>query len=148
MTDPVTVGALVASTLALAGETLVKSAVTESVKDAYKALKERVARWAGHDVEALEKAPTSAGRQSVVAEAIDRQSAEERAVLRDFAERLIGALRQHVPVGLDVKRLDAAAVQLSSITVTEGTGARFEDARVSGTFSAGPINVGQSPGKS
>ncbi len=71
MGEPVTIGVLAASALAMAGEAALKGTVSEAVKDAYKALKERVAHWAGGDVEALEKSPTSAGRQAVVAEAIN-----------------------------------------------------------------------------
>ena len=55
MADPVTIGVLTASALAMAGEAALKGAVGEAAKDAYKALKNRVARWAGSDVEALER---------------------------------------------------------------------------------------------
>jgi hypothetical protein len=147
MVEPLTVGVLVASALAMAGEEAVKSSVSEAVKDAYKALKSRVARWAGNDVEALEKTPASAGRQAVIAEVIESQSAEERALLHTLAERLVAALKQDRPVGLDVGRLEALAVKLDSITVSEGTGARIGEVRT-GTFSAGPINVGKPSGKS
>ena len=131
----------------MAGEAALKGTVREAVKDAYKALKERVARWAGGDVEALEKAPTSAGRQAVVAEAVDSQSAEDQSALRALAEQLIAALKQHGPVGLDLGRLEAMEAKLGSISVTEGTGARIGEARVAGTFSAGPIQVGRPSGK-
>ena|ERR1043166_2167329 len=148
MAEPITIGALVASALAMAGEAALKGTVGEAVKDAYKALKEHVARWAGGDVETLEKAPTSAGRQAVVAEAIDGRPTEEQAPLRALAEQLIAELKRHGPVGLDIGRLEAMEVQLGSISATEGTGARIAEARVAGTFSAGPIKVGHTPGKS
>lgn len=54
--EPVTVGILAVSALAIAAETVIKGAVSEAVKDGYKALKERISLWA------------------VVAEAIDSQS--------------------------------------------------------------------------
>ena len=132
----------------MAGEAALKGTVSEAVKDAYKALKERVAHWAGGDVEALEKSPTSAGRQAVVAEAINDQSTEEQAFLRSLADRLIAALKQHAPVGLDIGRLEALEVRLGSISVTEGTGARFREADVKGTFKTGPISVGPPAEKS
>jgi len=53
MSDPVTIGVLTASALAMAAEAVVKIAVGEAVKDAYKALKDKVAVWIGGDVEAL-----------------------------------------------------------------------------------------------
>jgi hypothetical protein len=93
MADPVTVGALVASVLGMAGEEALKGAVVEAVKDGYKALKAKVAVWAGGDVEALEKTPGSAARRAVVAEAIDARSADEQAAARTLAQRLIEALK-------------------------------------------------------
>jgi hypothetical protein len=146
MVDPVTVGALVASALGLAGETLVKGAVGEAVKDSYKALKSKIARWAGDDVEALEKAPTSMARQAVVAEIIDAQRPEDVAEVSTLAEPLIAALKAEC-VGLDVGRLEALEVRLGDITATDGTGVRMGDVRVHGTFSTGNINAGDTPGK-
>jgi len=142
MPDPLTIGALAAAALAMGGEAALKGAAGEVAKDAYKALKDRVARWAGADVEALEKAPTSAGRQAVIAEAIDGQSADERAALRPLAEQLIAALKsQGLNVGLDIRLLDALEVQLGAISVTEGTGAGIG-------LKVGPINVGRPSAKS
>jgi hypothetical protein len=148
MADPVTIGALVASALAMVGETALKGALGEAAKDAYKALRDRVARWTGTDVEALEKSPTSANRRAVIAEAIDGQPAEEQAPLRVLAEQLIATLKQQGPIGLDVGRLEALEVQLGSINVTEGIGARLGEAKLEGALKAGPINVGRPPGKS
>jgi hypothetical protein len=143
--EPMTIGALVASTLGIAGEALLKGGLSEAAKDGYKVLKGIVASWAGSDVEALEKTPGSAPRRAVVAEAIDARTANEQATARALAQRLIAALKEAGggPVGLDVGRLDALAVELGNITVTEGTGARIEDARVLGTFKTGNIDVGE-----
>src|SRR6266436_9428853 len=142
MADPVTIGALTASALAMAGEAALKGAVGEAVKDAYKALKSRVAKWAGSDVEALEKAPASPARRAVIAEVVNHQSGEEQAALHMLAQQLIAALKQGGAIGLDICRLEAVEVQLGDIKVTEGTGARIDEARVQGTFSTGNISVG------
>lgn len=142
MADPVTIGALTASVLAMAGEAALKGAVGEAVKDGYKALKNRVAQWAGSDVEALEKSPTSQARRAVVAEVVDSRPGDEQAALRVLAQELLVALKRHSAVGLDIGRLEALEVQLGDITVTEGTGARIDEARVHGTFRAGNISVG------
>src|SRR5689334_21720817 len=99
MGEPITVGTFIAATLAMAGQAALKGAVGDATRDAYKALKERVMRWAGGDIEALEKAPNSAGRQAVVAEAIDGQPQEELVLLRSLADQLIDALKQRGPVG-------------------------------------------------
>jgi hypothetical protein len=61
MSDPVTIGVLVASALAMAAEAVVKTGVGEVVKDAYHALKAKIAAWCGSDVEALADEPTSKG---------------------------------------------------------------------------------------
>ena len=142
-----TVGTLVASALGMAGEAIVKGAVGEAVKDSYKALKGKIAHWAGHDVEALEKAPTSAARQAVVAEIIDAQPADDLAAVRALAERLIAALKATGSTGLDLARLEALEVRLGAITVKGGTGVRMGDVRVHGTFGTGDIKVGDTPGK-
>jgi hypothetical protein len=78
----------------------------------------------------------------VVAEVIDAQSGEEQAALRVLAQELIAALKRGGPIGLDIGRLEAMEVQLGDIRVTEGTGARMDEVRVHGTFSAGNITVG------
>jgi len=151
MIDSATIGTLVASALAMAGDAMVKGLVGEAVKDGYKSLKNKVAAWAANDVEALEKAPTSQARQAVVAEIIDIRQADDKAAVRALATQLIDALKRAGAgaVGLDVGRLDAIEVQLGAINVTEGTGARIGEARVRGTFQVGDINVGGQPsGKS
>ena len=147
MVDPVTVRALTASALAMAGDAVVKGVLGEVVKDSYKALKGRIAHWAAGDLEALEKAPNSAARQAVVAEIIDAQPSNDVAEVRVLADRLIAAMRSAGSTGLDVARLEALEVQLGAITVKEGTGVRMGDVKVHGTFSTGEINVGDTPGK-
>jgi hypothetical protein len=150
MADPVTVGigVLVASALGMAGEAALKGAVGEAVKDVWKALKGKVAAWTGSDLEQLEKTPTSAARQAVVAEAIENRPADEKDEALSLARQLIAALKQPggAPVGLDIGRLTALEVQLGEISVTEGTGARIDEVRA-GTFKVGPIKAGGGAGK-
>jgi hypothetical protein len=147
MADPLTVGALIASALGMAGDAIVKGVVGEAVKDSYKTLKDKVAHWAGGDVEALDKAPTSTAWQAV-AEIIDAQPADAVTEVRALAERLIAALKASASIGLDVARLEALEVRLGAITVKEGIGVRMGHVRVHGTFSTGDIKVGGAPGKS
>ena len=148
MADPITIGVLTASALAMAGEAALNGAVGEAAKDAYKALKSRVAHWGGIDVQALEKAPTSQAPRAVVAEIVDSQSGDEQAAVRMLAQQLLAALKRSDPVGLDIGQLEAMEVQLGDITVTEGSGgARFKGVRVEGTFSVGNISVGDNSKK-
>ena len=94
MADPVTIGALAAMALSMAAEAVVKGAVGEAVKDAYAALKEKVGRWAGSDVEALVETPDSPRRQAVVAQKVDRQPASEQDTVQALATKLIESLKQ------------------------------------------------------
>ena len=57
MADPITTGVLAATALSMAAEAMLKGAVGEAAKDAYKSLKNKVAGWTGNDVEAREKNP-------------------------------------------------------------------------------------------
>jgi hypothetical protein len=146
MSDPVTIGMLAASALAMAAEAVVKSSVGEVVKDAYKALKEKVATWTGSDVEALEKTPTSPARQAVIAEEIDRQSPADQADIKTLTIALNEALRNAAhaaPIGIDIGRLEVARVQLAAINVTEGVGFRADEVKTTGDFTTGPITVGK-----
>ena len=151
MADPisVSVGVFVSWALGLAGEAIVKGVAGEAVKDAYRALKTKVSLWAEGDVGELAKTPASKPRQAVIADIIDNLShQEDRSALHDLAQALAGKLKEQAPmIGLDVGRLSAAEVDLGSITVTEGIGARIQEANVPGTFKAGDISVGPSPGK-
>jgi hypothetical protein len=142
------IGTLVATALSMAADAALKGAVGEAFKDAYKALKEQVAQWAAGDVEALAKTPTSASRQGVIAEIVDAQPQDDQDAVRALAETLVARLKDNAPaIGLDVRRLEALEVQLGTISVEKGTGARFEDIKLAGTFRTGDIVLGTPPGK-
>lgn len=147
MADPVTIGAVVAWALSLGGEAIVKGSLGEATKDAYKALKTSVSRWAASDVGELEKAPASNTRKAVIAEMIDQLSRGDQEMLRDLAQTLTDKLKEEAPtIGLDVGRLTALEVQLGNVTVSHGTGARIQEANVAGTFRTGDIEVRSTPG--
>jgi hypothetical protein len=106
MPDPVMLGALVAAALSMAGEATLKGGVGEAVKDAYKALREKVSHWAFNDVEALEQTPTSTTRQAVIAEIVDARPRDDQEPL--LTETLVAAVKKHAPaMGLDISRLTA-----------------------------------------
>jgi hypothetical protein len=94
MADLVTIGGLAAMALSMAAEATVKGAVGEAVKDAYAALKDRVARWAADDVTALEKTPTSKRSQGGIEEETDKQPDTERETVKALALKLMEALKQ------------------------------------------------------
>jgi hypothetical protein len=148
MPEPVSIGILAASALALTGEEALKSAVGAAVKDTYAALRNKIAQWCGSDLAALEKAPRSQARKAVVAEVIDSQSADDKAIVRALAEQLVAALKGSGGIGLDIGQLTALEIQLGDIAVTEGTGVRIGEVTVQESFKTGRIMVGRTPGKS
>jgi len=147
MSDPVTIGFLAVSALAMAAEAVVKAGVGEVVKDAYKALKTKIAFWCGDDVEALVKEPTSKERQLTVAEKIDQQSPADHAEIKTLTLALNEALRKAAdagPIGLDVGKIDAARIALEATKIQSGTGIKVGEAKTSGTFRATVSEVGES----
>jgi hypothetical protein len=151
MTDPLTMGAFVASALAHAGEAAIKGAVGEAVKDIYKALKDKILGWADRDadrdMEALEKSPRSRAREAVVAEIVDSLPTYRKEALRALAEDLLVELKRgdRTNIGLDLKRSQAEKVELGDITVTQGTGARIDEVKVLDSLRTGNIVVRGSP---
>ncbi|HEV7409716.1 MAG TPA: ankyrin repeat domain-containing protein [Bradyrhizobium sp.] len=141
MTDPMTIGALGALALGIAAEAVLKGAVGEAVKDAYKALKTKVAVWASSDVEALLSEPNSTDRQSTIAESVDRQPEDVRAEVAVLTAKLIAALKSEGNAGLDISDLQAMEVSLGNIKVAHGVGARFKNTMVHGSFKTGDIEV-------
>ena len=147
MADAVTVGSLVAEALSMAAEAVLKGAAGEAVKDGYKALKERVSRWASGDAVELEKTPGSAARQAIIAEIIDAQSEEDRKSLRDLAGALVVKLKESAPaIGLDVGRLTDVETHLRKVTVTQGVGTRINEMR-GGRMDVDELKVGPSAKK-
>ena len=147
MADPVTVGSLVVGVLSMAAEAVLKGAVGEAVKDGYKALKEKVSRWASGDVEELEKTPRSAARKAIIAEIIDAQSEEDQISVRDLAEALVAKLKKSAPaIGLDIGRLTDVETHLRKVTVTQGVGARIHEVH-GGRLEVDELNVGPSAKK-
>jgi hypothetical protein len=145
--DPVTIGMLVAGALSFGGEA-VKTAIGEAVKDAYKALKNKLTVWANNDLAELEKTPRSDTRKAVIAEIVNNLPMEDQEKLRDLAQALTTKLKEAAPaIGLDIGQLNALGVELGKITVTEGVGTRIQEAHVAGTFRTGDISVGPMPGK-
>ena len=154
MVDPVTIGACASTVLSMASEAALKGLIGEAAKDAYKALKEKIAKWAAPDIEALEKKPDSAARQAVLTETIDGLPEAEKLSVKILVEELANALRNSPPqssspIGIDVGRLEAARIQLGRIDVQHGIGLRAEEVKTSGDFELKELNVGSPPsGKS
>jgi hypothetical protein len=141
MADPVTIGVLASAALGLAGEAIARGEVSKAVIDCYRALKDKIAVWAGPDVEALEKKPTSKLRQAVVAEIIDTHTAHDRVVVLTLAERLIAVLKTTSAHGLDVGRLEALDIRIGAIEAKGATGIRIKKVDAGGDIIVGNIIV-------
>jgi hypothetical protein len=141
-----TIGGFAASALAIAAKKVIEAGVGEVIKDAYIALKNKVAIWAGNDVEALVKEPDSTGRQLTVAEKIEELSPEDKSEIKVLALALNEALRKAAsdfPIGIDVEKIEAASIALKAMDVRGGTGVKINTAKTSGPFAASVRNVGE-----
>jgi uncharacterized protein YicC (UPF0701 family) len=134
MTDPITIGVLATTALSMAAEAALKGSIGEAAKDAYNKLKAKVSEWAGNDVEALEKSPTSNARKTVIAEELDRLTSEQLADIGKLAQALKEVLEKRSSDGDAVgvllrNRLKAENVRLRDIDVVgpNAKGVVFED---------------------
>ena len=125
-------------------DALAKPLVGEAVKDAYKALKAQMP-WAADSLAALEKKPDSEARQQVVLEEINERPAPDLAALEPLAQALLDHLRREypAPVGVDIRKLEAANFRVGTLSVEEGAGVRIEEAKLSGDFSVDEISLGK-----
>jgi hypothetical protein len=147
MSDPITLGLLAAQTLALAAPEILKTTVAEATKDAYKAVKEKIAHWAGAEVAALQAAPSLKSKQFAVAEAIDAQSDNEREKLRAIVQVLIERLKADAPaIGLDIGVLRNVETELGNISAPTGIGARIREVE-GGKLKIGDISAGDASKK-
>jgi len=150
MADPQTIGLAVSGILGMAAHEGFKTVIGETAKDAYKALKAKLAGWASEEVEAVEKHPDSAGRQQTLAEAIDSRPAPDQAAIKELATKLAAALKDtppEGPVGAILRRIETLNLILSDITVTEGTGVIIEDTKATKDISLTNLKVGPGAGK-
>jgi hypothetical protein len=142
------IGILVADILAMGVETAFKGTINEAVKDAYRALKEKIAGKSPAEVASLEHMPSSRSRREVIAEIVDAEPANDQEDLRILAYNLAQRLKEFAdPIGLDVRSLEAAELKLGNINVSEGLGARIVDTKISGSVRIEDISIGRSLGK-
>jgi hypothetical protein len=146
MTDPVTVGGLVVLSIKMVAPEVLKAAVGEAVKDAYRELKQKIGRWASSELATLEAAPDSKNAELVVAEIIDAQPVPDKNDLRDLAENLLAKLKERAPpIGLDIARIEDLQMELGKVDVESGVGVRIQDAR-GGSLKVRDVSVGHKSG--
>jgi hypothetical protein len=92
MSDPITIGSLVAAALGAGAAEVGKAVLGQPVRDAYEALRAAASRVIGPAVAQLETKPDSNNRAGVVAELVEEQPEPVQAELRQLAEALRAAL--------------------------------------------------------
>ena len=144
----------IALSLALgAGAIAGKAVVSELVKDAYAALKDRIKqRYPKVSVEQLEEAPQSKSRRAVVEEDLENAGAGTDGELVEAANRLIELVRTQMPgaaaaIGVDLKDVEAANLRLRDISASGAgaTGVKARGVRVSGDIDISNVRASVKP---
>lgn len=144
--DPITI---VVTALALGAAAGLQATAEQAVRDAYGALKALIKRkYAGVDVEQLEKAPASRARQALGEEELAQVEAGQDEELLQQAKRLLDAVEQHAPaaagaVGVSLEEIKGASLRISDIIAT-GTGVSVKKADLSGDIDISGVRAGGS----
>ena len=134
-----------------AGAVAGKEIVSALVKDAYAALKARIAsRYPEVSVEQLEAAPQSKARRAVIEEDLTAAGAETDLDLVAAARELIERVKRDAPaaataIGVDLKDVEAANLRLADITAS-GTGVKVEKSKVHGDIDIQGVRAGVAAG--
>ena len=137
----------VVTALALGAGALLKGIAGQASKDAYEKLKDLIkSRYTSVDVEALERAPESKNRRSVVEEDLKAARAEQDQDLTALAQTLVEMIHQEVPdagaaIGVDMKDVESTNLRLREITAG-GTGVRIERGRFAGDIEISDVRAG------
>jgi hypothetical protein len=143
--DPITV---IVSALALGAASGVKATASSAVQDAYRAVKELIARhYKSVDVRPVEQRPDSAAKRDSLAEDLADAGAGTNAELLAAARLLVSQVTAHdaavgAAVGIDLERVAAAALRIGNVDA-EGTGVRVRDGKFTGDIEIGDVRAGR-----
>ena len=136
--------ASIADLLGAGATALAKHVLTEAVRDAYAALKDRIkAHYPSVHIDLLEKNPESKARRAIIEEDLTAAGADRDAELISLAQGVAVALKRVTPsdaaaIGVDLSGLTAAVIYL-------GDKSAGGDVRISGIVSgSGNIVIGTS----
>jgi hypothetical protein len=141
--DPVI--AAVVSAIAAGAATGLNETVAQAIRDAYATLK-RLITQRGVDVSGVENKPASEAKRNSLVEDLEDAGAGADPEVRAATEVLLAALREHAPragaaVGLDLTRVEAAALRIGTVEAT-GTGVKIEDGRFTGDVTIDQVRAG------
>ncbi|WP_282779147.1 MULTISPECIES: hypothetical protein [unclassified Nocardia] len=141
--DPVT--AVVVSAIAAGAVAGVSETASQAVKDAYTGLKNLLSgKYRDVDVTAVERKPNSAAKRESLAEDLEDAGVGGDSELAEAAVAVLEAVQQHAPrvvVGVDVKNLVAAALEVADVRST-GDGVRVEDGTIGGDVRIHGVQAG------
>ncbi|RIK53553.1 MAG: hypothetical protein DCC57_08160 [Chloroflexi bacterium] len=144
--EPVT---LIVTAVALGAAAGLKPTVEQAVKDAYAGIKTLILRKYGAvGLEAVEKKPDSKPKQESLAEDLQEAGAAQDTELLAQAQALIDAVEQSkigaeaaVAIGVDLKKVKAAALRIADVTAS-GTGVKVEEGEFTGDVDIRGVRAG------
>jgi hypothetical protein len=138
---------VIAAAVAFAGGEAAKAAIGEAVNDAYRALKNFLARrYPQVDLGPVEKAPESTPRQAVLAEDLTNSEAAADPEFALLAKRLVDAVagemgQGHGPGGVTLDDFAAASLRIDDV-IAAGAGVVIRRGRIDGHVEITHIRAG------
>jgi hypothetical protein len=138
---------VIAAALAFAGGEAAKTVVAESVKDAYRAVKDLLSRkYPQLDLAPVEKAPESKARQAVLVEDLTNFGAAADPEFSPLAKRLVDAvaaeMRKAGPqTGVQLREFESASLHINDV-IASGTGVIVERTKIAGHAEITGIRAG------
>jgi hypothetical protein len=138
---------VIAAALAFAGGEAAKTVVAESVKDAYRRVKEFLSgKYPQVDLALVEKAPQSTRRQEVLIEDLTNSGAAADPEFSPLAKRLVDAVAAEVKkagpqTGVQLREFEAASLRINDV-IASGTGVVAEKTKIAGHAEITGIRAG------
>jgi hypothetical protein len=138
---------VIVAALAFAGGEAAKTVVAESVKDAYRSVKEFLSRkYSEVDLTEVEKAPQSKRRQDYLIEDLTKSGAAADPEFSPLAKRLVDAVAAEVrkagpQAGVQLREFEAASLRIND-AVASGAGVIAEKTKIAGHAEITGIRAG------
>ncbi len=120
MSGSATIGFLAISALALTSGAAKRGILGENTRVAYGLLEEKIADWANIDAAVLDELIMREARGTRIMSAIEAQSVDDRATIKNLASALVDSLRADVlrgSLGISLRRLEEIRAQLTAIAI-------------------------------
>jgi hypothetical protein len=140
---------VIVAALAFAGGAAAKAAIGEGVKDAYRAVKDFLARkYPQVDLTAVEKDPGSKGQQMVLVEKLTSSEAAADPEFSPLAKRLVDAVAAEIrkagpQTGVQLREFEAASLRINDV-IASGAGVIAKKTKIAGHAEITGIRAGVS----